>query len=162
MGSKARKIEHSFYGYREGRIHFFCPLCKEHQSTKIAQNIGWRHHLSLTTLTTAVTYVAYPIFEMKGIFLYFFFWMLLEFGIRTRKRDALICRSCGFDPFLYKLDVRRARNALRKHWQEKIEKENLFAGIKLKNYETKSPQEVPPEQSLVTQAPQLDSVQQRP
>jgi hypothetical protein len=146
MGSK---VEHSYYGYREGRIHFFCPLCKEHKSTKIPQKINWRHHASLAILTTVFTYVAYPIFELKGAFLYFFFWTLLEFGVRAKKREALICKSCGFDPFLYKTDVKRARNALRKHWQVKIEKENLFQGIKLKNYETKPKEEA--------QAPQLDT-----
>jgi hypothetical protein len=55
-----------------------------------------------------------------------------------RKRQALVCESCGFDPFLYKQDVHKARKALRKHWEQRIEAENLFEGLKLKNYSTKA------------------------
>ena len=56
--------------------------------------------------------------------------------LHVRKRQALICESCGFDPFLYKQDIHLARKSLRKHWETKIENEKLFSNLKLKNYET--------------------------
>jgi hypothetical protein len=33
--------------------------------------------------------------------------------------------------------VNKARKALKNHWEARIESENLFAGLKLKNYKTK-------------------------
>jgi hypothetical protein len=60
----------------------------------------------------------------------------VEFQHRTRKRAALVCSNCGFDPFLYKQDVEKARVAVRKYWEEKITKDGAFRGVKLKNYST--------------------------
>lgn len=154
-------IKQPVYRYREGRIHFFCPLCKDHQSTKIPEKITWQHHLGLAVCTIVFTALAWPLFAMKGLFFFFLFWALFEFGLRMRKRDALICRACGFDPFLYKVDVRLARNALQKHWQGRIEKENLFAGMKLKNYQT-APKQGEPALNAPEPSPQLDTTEQRP
>lgn len=125
-----------FIFVRAGKLHFFCPLCHYHQSTNTVQSIHWKHHLQIVVLTATSMLFAWPVFGLKGASLYLFFWGLFEFGYRTRKRQALICRSCGFDPFLYKQDMARARAALKQHWQAKIENEKLFAGIKLKNYDT--------------------------
>lgn len=158
MGSK---INPTFYRFREGCIQFFCPLCKDHQSTKIPEKIGWKHHLSLAVFTIVFAAVAWPLFELKGVFFYLLFWAVFEFALRLGKRHALVCRGCGFDPFLYKVDVKLARNALKKHWQGRIEKENLFAGIKLKNYQT-TPKEGVPASILEETAPQLDTGEQRP
>jgi hypothetical protein len=125
-----------FHHSRAGKLHFFCPLCKHHQSTNSINKVKLKHHFQLALATLAVTGVTWPIFGEKGLFLYFFFWLAFEFAYRLRKRQALICESCGFDPFLYKQDVQKARAALKKHWEHRIETENLFAGKKLKNYQT--------------------------
>lgn len=93
--------------------------------------------MQLSLLTLTITYMAWPVFSWKGLSLYFFFWGVFEIAYRMRKRQALVCESCGFDPFLYKQDVHKARKALRKHWEQRIEAENLFSGKKLKNYTTK-------------------------
>lgn len=126
-----------FYFTRAGKMHFFCPLCKYHQSTNTIDKMKLKHHGQLAILTAAITYVAWPLFAWKGLSLYFFFWLSFEIAYRMRKRQALICESCGFDPFLYKQDIHKARKALRKHWEQRIEAENLFEGLKLKNYTTK-------------------------
>lgn len=126
-----------FHHYRAGKLHFFCPLCHYHQSTNTIQRMKAKHHGQLGLLTAAIAFAAWPLFGVKGFFLYFFFWLVFEIGYRLRKRQALICQSCGFDPFLYKQDIQKARRALKQHWETRIETENLFAGKKLKNYQTK-------------------------
>jgi hypothetical protein len=128
---------HNFYHQRAGKLHFFCPLCKYHQSTNTIQKVGLKHHAQIAIFTAALTGLCWPVFGFAGAFLYFVIWAAFEFGYRLRKRQALICESCGFDPFLYKQDVQRARAALKKHWEHRIETENLFAGKKLRNYQTK-------------------------
>ena len=128
--------EKPFQFVREGRLHFFCPLCHYHQSTNTIQKVSARHHAQITVLTAATMLLAYPIFGLKGVSLYFVYWMGFEFFYRLRKRQALVCESCGFDPFLYKQDIAVARKALKQHWVKRIENENLFANLKLKNYQT--------------------------
>ncbi len=128
--------EKPFQFFRAGKLHFFCPLCKRHQSTNTIARVKFQHHLQLALLTVAVTLLAFPIFGLKGLALYLVFWACFEFFYRLRKRQALICESCGFDPFLYKQDAGVARKALRQHWETRIAKENLFANLKLKNYQT--------------------------
>jgi hypothetical protein len=140
----------TFYFHRAGKLHFFCPLCHYHQSTNTIAKVTAKHHVQLAVATIATTMLAWPLFGWKGFSLHFFYWLSFEFFYRLRKRHALICQSCGFDPFLYRQDVFRARAALKEHWRNRIEKEGLFAGIKLKNYQTKDPSagqsvEVPPE-----------------
>lgn len=127
----------TFHYIKAGKIHFFCPLCQHHQITNSLTKVTWKHHFQLALLTAAAAWLLSPIFGAKGISLYFLFWGAFEFFYRMRKRQALICQSCGMDPFLYKQDVKKARSALRKHWENRIETENLFAGKKLRNYQTK-------------------------
>ncbi len=131
-----KKVKQDFYHYREGKLHFFCPLCHYHQSTNTIRKIGQKHFAQLALVTSALTLVGWNWFGWKGLFLFFPLWLGFELVYRLRKRQALICQSCGFDPFLYKQDIRKARAALKEHWQRKIETENLFAGKKLKNYKT--------------------------
>ncbi len=128
--------EKPFQFVRAGKLHFFCPLCKYHQSTSTIDRVQLKHHAQIAVFTAAITLLTYPIFGLNGIMLYLVFWAGFEFFYRLRKRQALICQSCGFDPFLYKQDVNKARKALRAHWETRIEKENLFANLKLKNYTT--------------------------
>jgi hypothetical protein len=125
-----------FHFVREGKLHFFCPLCKYHQSTSTIQRVQLKHHAQLGIVTLALTLLCYPFFGWNGLLLYLPLWGGFEFFYRLRKRQALVCQSCGFDPFLYKQDVNKARAALRQHWETRIERENLFANLKLKNYQT--------------------------
>lgn len=129
---------------RAGKLHFFCPLCQYHQSTNTIEKMKLKHHLQIGVLTGTITYLAWSIFDFKSLSFYFLFWLIFEVAYRLRKRQALICESCGFDPFLYKQDVHKARKALRKHWEEKIANENLFEGLKLKNYATKGINKINP------------------
>ena len=123
---------------RAGRLHFFCPLCEYHQSTNTIAKIGARHHAQMAVFTAVLMLLAWPVMGLKGALFYLPVWGAFELVYRMRKRQALICQSCGFDPFLYKQDMQKARESLKRHWQTRIETEKLFAGIKLKNYATEA------------------------
>ena len=146
MGSKWSE----FNFIRKGRIQFFCPLCHSQQATKVAEKITWIHHLQLSLITAVITVAAWDYFGINSLVFYLIFWSILEFSHRMKKRHQLVCKVCGFDPFLYKQDSKRARDAVKKFWEEKIEKENAFQGVKLKNYSTKMPQtekNIPPSEN---------------
>ena len=129
---------HDFYYVKAGKLHFFCPLCQYHQSTNTIQRVQWKHHAQLVLATVSIMLLTWPYFGLKSLSFYLVLWAAFEFFYRARKREALVCQSCGFDPFLYMRDRKKARLSLKKHWQAKIENENLFPGIKLKNYKTNS------------------------
>lgn len=146
--------------YRQGKIHFFCPICKDHKSTKLDRKVGWRHHAAFSLATAAIMILGWPVFGLRAVVFYFPIWMGFELIHRMRKRVSLVCEGCGFDPFLYKSDVERAREAMRKHWQTKIEKENWYSGVKLKNYTTnpkdagkQAPSAAPSQQSARLDSP---------
>lgn len=125
-----------FHYVKAGKMHFFCPLCHHHQSTNTIKRVSAKNLAQLMLLTLTTAFVSWPIFGFKGLSLFFVYWGVFEFVYRLRKRQALVCESCGFDPFLYKQDVKKARTALKQHWEKRIQNENLFAGKKLKNYQT--------------------------
>jgi hypothetical protein len=128
--------ENEFHFVRAGKLHFFCPLCQYHQSTSTIERMGLKHHAQIALVTIALAVLAYPLCGFDGALFYLPLWAGFEFFYRLRKRQALVCRSCGFDPFLYKQDVARARAALKAHWETRIANENLFSNLKLKNYQT--------------------------
>jgi hypothetical protein len=56
---------------------------------------------------------------LKGVFLIFPVWALFEFVYRARARQSLICPHCGFDPYLYKHDIKLARKKVELFFAEK-------------------------------------------
>ena len=58
----------------------------------------------------------------RGVFLIFPVWAVFEFFYRARARQSIICRNCGFDPYLYKFDVQLARQRVEIFWAEKSRK----------------------------------------
>ncbi|MFL5812764.1 MAG: hypothetical protein ACJ763_04250 [Bdellovibrionia bacterium] len=59
-------------------------------------------------------------FEWKGIVSFFPLWSVFEVIYRARVRAALACDRCGFDPYLYLIDVPRAREVVENHWRKKF------------------------------------------
>lgn len=153
MGSSHQNFEFdpkSFTYFREGKMRFFCPLCHHHQSTNTIERVAWWHHGQIAIFTAATMLATWPIFGINGLLFYLLWWAGFELVYRLRKREALVCRECGFDPFLYKRDQKAARAAVQKYLQSRIENENLFSGVKLKNYQTK--QKIPPGASVQNNA----------
>ena len=138
MAPEKSGLNSDFQFVRAGKLHFFCPLCKYHQSTSTIERVELKHHAQILVFTLALTLLFFPLAGWNGLLFYLPLFAGFEFVYRLRKRQALVCQSCGFDPFLYKQDVKKAREALRQHWQTRIEKENLFANLKLRNYQTGS------------------------
>lgn len=79
--------------------------------------------VALTSL--AFTLATWPWFEWKGIVSFVPFWGIFEFAYRTRVRASLACPYCGFDPFLYMIDVKKARLEIETYWRKKFEEKGL-------------------------------------
>lgn len=61
----------------------------------------------------------------KGIISFIPFWMVFEVLFRSRARVVLNCPHCGFDPYLYLVDAKRAREEIEAHWRRKFAEKNI-------------------------------------
>jgi hypothetical protein len=69
--------------------------------------------------------VTWPWLQWKGVFSFLPLWIVFEVSYRTRVRADIRCRSCGFDPLLYLVDVQKAREEIREHWKKKFQEKGI-------------------------------------
>ncbi len=94
---------------------FFCPFCKLKRRLPYRPQPGGFRQISQVVLTTAlVTLASWPWFDWKGVVSFVPLWGVFEIIYRSRLRTALVCQNCGFDPYLYLTDVKKARTELEK------------------------------------------------
>ncbi len=99
-------------------VHY-CPLCKVQSRSFYFPSPRPKHYFALAVLTGTLGIFLYPYFDVKGALFAVPIWMIFEFYYRSRARLHLICAQCGFDPYLYKMDVGLARNKVEEFWRKK-------------------------------------------
>ena len=100
---------------------FYCPLCKSARKVPFSARPGnLRHILQMLVATAFFTLAGWNWFDWKGIVVALPLWIGFEIFYRTRVRASVSCPYCGFDPFLYMVDVKRARQEVEKHWRQKF------------------------------------------
>jgi hypothetical protein len=104
---------HSFYtGHmvRDTKLwYFLCPLCTTQRRVPYAPRPTPRHFAQLALTAAFFTLLTWPWFGIKGMVSFLPIWTVFEMIYRAKVRAALYCESCGFDPILYLVDVKRAR-----------------------------------------------------
>jgi hypothetical protein len=100
---------------------FFCPSCRADRKVPYRSRPGGARQVT-QVLATALffTLVTWTWFDWKGIVSFVPFWACFETYYRTRLRASLACTHCGFDPYLYLTDVKRAREEIERHWRAKF------------------------------------------
>src|SRR5690242_1603213 len=95
------------------RWSFYCPLCATSRTISAPARPGTLQHIWQITLSSAFfTVVSWPLFGWKGIVSIVPFWAVFELVYRLRMRARLGCPNCGFDPYLYRVDVARAKQVI--------------------------------------------------
>jgi len=98
---------------------FYCPLCKSPRKIPYRPKPGGFRQVSQVVLTTAfLTLLMWSWLSWKGIVVGLPLWIGFEVFYRARVRVSLACPYCGFDPFLYLSDVKRARTEIEGHWRK--------------------------------------------
>lgn len=106
---------------RSDPTHFYCPNCRVRRVLRAPLNPGSRSHFLQIGLTAIVfTMLTWPFFGVKGMVSFVPIWAIFESLYRVKGRAVLACTECGFDPFLYKVDVDRARKTIEDHWRKKF------------------------------------------
>lgn len=98
---------------------FYCPICKRERRSFYWPTPRTRHYVALAITGLVLTAALWNWFSFKGAFLIFPIWGAFEFIYRMKARDSLICPHCGFDPYLYKYDVKLARDRVAQFFANK-------------------------------------------
>ena len=105
---------------------FICPLCKASRRVAFRPNPGGLRHVSQITLLTAVyTLIGWSWQGWKGIVAFVPFWTLFEIIYRWHVRASLSCSQCGFDPYLFKVDLKLAHQEVEDHWRKKFAEKGI-------------------------------------
>lgn len=99
---------------------FICPLCTSPRKIPYQPRPTTRHYVQIGLTSVCFMLLAWPLFGFKGIVGFIPIWTLFEVLYRGRVRGALLCPQCGFDPFLYMVDIKRARSSVESHWRKKF------------------------------------------
>jgi hypothetical protein len=118
---------------------FYCPLCRGPRRVPYRPRPGGARQISQVAMTAVFfTLVTWSWFGWKGMVSFIPFWTIFEAVYRSRVRAALGCPQCGFDPYLYLVDVGRARSEIEGHWKKKFAEKGI-------PYPTNSLTENPPQ-----------------
>lgn len=63
--------------------------------------------------------ITWPWFSWKGIVLFVPLWAIFELVYLSFLRSALVCKNCGFDPYLAKSNPEKAAQAVKKHYEDR-------------------------------------------
>lgn len=98
---------------------YYCPICKIQRRSLYFPSPRTKHYIQLAVLICFSTFCVAPWMGLKAIGFFLPLWPLFEFFYRARARQALICDRCGFDPYLFKFDVKLAKERVEKFYAEK-------------------------------------------
>lgn len=105
---------------------FYCPQCKTQRKVPGRPNPATIKHLLQIGLTSVVfTLATWPVFGLKGLVSFIPIWAAFETLYRTRFRAHVSCPHCGFDPFLYLSNIKRARGEIEDYWRKKFEEKGI-------------------------------------
>lgn len=109
-----------------GNYHFFCPQCRKERQIGLKPSPWQGKYLFRVALTSAVIAMATsPVWGIKGAIIFVPLWAAFEIYYRLKVRSLLSCPYCGFDPYLYITDVKRARKEMERFWREKFSQRGI-------------------------------------
>lgn len=104
---------------------FICPLCASPRKLPCQPRPTLRHYVQIALTAAFFTLVTWSWFDWKGIVSFVPMWTVFEALYRGRVRAASHCPHCGFDPYLYLVDVKRARSEIEAHWRKKFAEKGI-------------------------------------
>jgi len=96
---------------------FYCPQCSSLRKVESAKRPGKKHFFQIALITTVFMQLTWSVLSWKGIVIFLPLWFFFEVFFRIRLRALLSCTHCGFDPYLYLVDVKSARKEIDQHWR---------------------------------------------
>jgi hypothetical protein len=113
-------------GSRHKPYAFYCANCKS--SRKLLLNpspYSFQRFMQVALTSVFLMLVSWPLFGFRGLVFFVPSWAVFEVVYRARVRAEVKCPHCGFDPYLYMVDVQRARQQMEAHWRKKFEERGI-------------------------------------
>lgn len=104
---------------------FFCPKCRIERRVPLRSRPGGVHVFQVLLTSLFLTLILWPVLDWKGILSFVPLWTVFEVVYRLRIRMAMPCSNCGFDPYLYLTDVKRARKEIEAFWRAKFAEKGI-------------------------------------
>ncbi len=105
---------------------YLCPLCKVPRRLPFHPRPGtWMHIFQIGLTTAVLTLLFWPWWHIKGTVVFLPLWIGFETFYRVRTRAAMRCTRCGFDPYLYHIDLDWARREVDAHWRKQFEDKGI-------------------------------------
>ncbi len=98
---------------------YYCPQCKTERRITLQPRPTFKHVLQVFLTAIIFMFACWSWFEWKGILAFFPIWIVFEISYRAIIRTKLYCELCGFDPYLYLIDVPKARKEVENFWRKK-------------------------------------------
>lgn len=139
-----RRMQSLWEDRQRSTWRYYCPHCRAERMLPYSPRPGTPRHALQIGLTAVVFMLAtWPWLGFKGIVSFVPFWMIFEFFYRTKMRAALACTRCGFDPFLYLTDVKRARiqveETVKRHREKTAPVAEIAASDRAESEEVEAP-----------------------
>lgn len=96
----------------------FCALCRTPRKLYYSKNLSLFNYFQILFLGFFLTWVLFPYFGVKGIGFLPLIWILFESIHKSLYRKELICPTCGFDPKMYRKNVKFAREKVQDFLQK--------------------------------------------
>jgi hypothetical protein len=122
MSEKNAEDLKSLWRERHSKIlSFYCPQCRvSRRAPTHPDPARLGNFLRVGLCALVFTIFTWSWFSWKGIVSFVPFWAAFELFHRSRVRGMLACPHCGFDPYLYLVDVKLARKEIEDHWKRKF------------------------------------------
>lgn len=112
-------LEKRVFRIKNPTMSFYCPLCRSQRALKVRPHLTKTHFMQVFLATLVFVIFAWPLFDWRGIFSFFFFWGVLEVTLRFYFKKEVPCPYCGFDATWYKRDVPRTRKIVKEFWEKR-------------------------------------------
>lgn len=90
---------------------YLCPVCRAPRDAELKDHISFLAHVRIAFLVGALSLVfrLFGAAPWKAAVFYLPLWAVAEFFHWARMREAAKCRTCDFDPILYRKNPLEAR-----------------------------------------------------
>lgn len=122
-------LEKRPYRYKKSSLDFFCPLCRSKRSFVGSPRLSRFNYFQILLVSSILVISTFSIMGPLSLIFVFIVWSIFELAVRANFRKEIPCPYCGFDASWYKKDVVKARELVKKFWNEqgvvKVESDNI-------------------------------------
>lgn len=111
----------------------YCALCRSPRKLRYSRHLSKKNYLQIFVLSLVTTAILYPWVSLKGIYSLPIIWALFEGIHKSLYRKELKCPFCGFDPKLYRKNVKLTREKVEEFLKQNPESPVLRAARRVQN-----------------------------